>query len=289
MNQGFSGGRRAPASKRFTTRRALLALGLMAVAVAPAGAGPILPEPPTLLTLPTHQASPAMWEVRDGDTTIFLFGTFHTLNPQTRWFDRSVRAAFDRSGELVLETIVPNDPSMIRALGRKSVGDATRPGGYFASTKAVIARGRADGLSVEHGADAVLKRAATDQGKSLAGLERFEDQLSQFARISAAPAPALARPALAPGVPVTLNDLLVAWKSGDTGAFTTMLAGFEAKSPAAYKILISDRNVRYGEWIAQRLDKPGTVFVAVGSGHLAGKDSVQNWLWSQGIVARRVR
>ena len=288
MSQGFDRGRHAPASKRFTTRRALLALGLIAAAIAPAGAGPILPEPPTLLTLATHQASPAMWEVRDGDTTIFLFGTFHTLDARTRWFDRSVRAAFDRSGELVLETIVPNDPAMIRALGRKSVGDRATPGSYFASTRAVIARGRADGLSVEHGADAVLKRAATDQGKSMAGLERFEDQLSQFARISAAPASTLARPALAPGVPVTLNDLLVAWKSGDTGAFTTMLAGFEAKSPAAYKILISDRNVRYGEWIAQRLDQPGTVFVAVGSGHLAGKDSVQNWLSSRGIAARRV-
>ena len=279
-------GRHAPAPRRFTGRRLLVALGLAAAATT-AAAGPILPTPDTLLTTPVQQASPALWEVRDGDTTIFLFGTFHTLDPKTRWFDRSVRAAFDRSGELVLETIAPDDPATIRAIGRKAIGSGAKPGGYFASTKAVIARGRADGLSVEHGADAVLKRAAADQGKPLAGLERFEDQLSQFARITAAPPPPI-RPAMPRSAPVTLNDLLVAWKSGDTGAFSEMLAGFEYKSPAAYKILIADRNVRYGEWIASRLDQPGVVFVAVGSGHLAGKDSVQNWLSSKGILARRV-
>ena len=287
MVQGFADRRSAPGLGNFTIRRGLLALGLMAAAIAPAGAGPILPEPATLLAIASPQASPALWEIRDGDTTIFLFGTFHTLDARTRWFDRTVRSAFDRSGELVLETIVPNDPAKVRALGRQSVGGRDKPGSYFASTRAVISRGRADGLSVEHGADAVLKRAATEQGKALAGLERFEDQLNQFARISAAP-PAPVPAAAPPSAPVTLNDLLAAWKVGDTGAFSVMLSGFEAKSPAAYRILIADRNARWGEWIANRLDQPGIVFVAVGSGHLSGKDSVQNWLSSKGIVARRI-
>jgi uncharacterized protein len=53
-------------------------------------------------------------------------------------------------------------------------------------------------------------------------------------------------------------------------------------------LLIADRNALYGGWIEQRLDQPGTVFVAVGSGHLAGKDSVQNWLSAKGIHARRI-
>ena len=108
---------------------------------------------------------------------------------------------------------------------------------------------------------------------------------------SAAP-PALAPiPAAIPiqaTVPVTLASLLRAWKSGDTRAFGSMLAGFESKAPFAYRLLITDRNALYGEWIAQRLDEPGTVFVAVGSGHLAGKDSVQNWLSAKGIYAHRI-
>ncbi|MDQ3143825.1 MAG: TraB/GumN family protein [Pseudomonadota bacterium] len=287
MNQGFRRGRRALAIGCFA-RRALVALGLIAAATAPAAAAPSFHDSPSFLVAPAKQATPALWEVRDGDTTIYLFGTFHTLDERTRWFDRSVRAAFDRSTELVLETIVPDDPAQIRAIGREVVGPRARPGGFFASTTEVVARSKAAGLSVELGADAVLKRAASDQGKPLAGLERFEDQLRQFARISAAPAPIRPPSAQARAAPVTTGELLAAWKSGDTAAFTSMLAGFEAKAPAAYRILIADRNQRYATWIASRLDYPGTVFVAVGSGHLSGKHSVQNWLSSKGIFARRI-
>ena len=105
-------------------------------------------------------------------------------------------------------------------------------------------------------------------GKPVGGLERFEDQLGALARSRQPAAAAAAGPQ--PGGH-GLNDLLGAWTEGDTGAFSTMLAGFEAKSPVAYRMLIADRNARWGQWIADRLDQPGTVFVAVGSGHLAAR------------------
>jgi uncharacterized protein YbaP (TraB family) len=53
-------------------------------------------------------------------------------------------------------------------------------------------------------------------------------------------------------------------------------------------MLITDRNARWGQWIANRLEQPGIVFIAVGTGHLAGKDSVQRWLAARGISATRV-
>jgi uncharacterized protein YbaP (TraB family) len=61
-----------------------------------------------------------------------------------------------------------------------------------------------------------------------------------------------------------------------------------AESPTQYKILISDRNANWAKWVEQRLDKPGTVFVGVGAGHLGGKDSVQDQLAKRGIKATRV-
>jgi uncharacterized protein YbaP (TraB family) len=147
-------------------------------------------------------------------------------------------------------------------------------------------QGRAIGLSVENGADAVLRRLAEDSGKPVAGLEGFEEQLNTMARIPAPPPTGSTMAAAAAAI--TLNDLLGAWTKGDTGAFSNMLAGFEEKSPVAYRILIADRNARWGQWISDRLEQPGVVFVAVGSGHLAGKDSVQHWLAARGITATRV-
>ena len=287
MERAVNDGRVAPRKARFR-HQALAAIGLAAAVIAPAAARPEIPlDAP--VTIDRSQATPALWEVHDGDTTIYLFGTFHTLDEHTNWFDRSVRAAFDKSGELVLETIAPTNPDEVRAVGRAVVGPRPAANGFLGATRATVERARASGLSVDHGADSVLRRAAADQGKSLSGIELFADQLRTFARIAAAPpVPVPVAVATSATAPVTLASLLAAWKAGDTGAFSDMLAGFETKSPAAYRLLIADRNVLYGEWIAQRLDQPGTVFVAVGSGHLAGKDSVQNWLSAKGIQARRI-
>ena len=62
------------------------------------------------LPRPLIRATPALWEIRDADTTIYLFGTFHALDGRTVWFDDKVRARVRRSDELVLETVVPDDP-----------------------------------------------------------------------------------------------------------------------------------------------------------------------------------
>ena len=275
-------GRQAP-GKFFSGGRAAALLLLIPIA------SPAIPASVPVMRAPAVvRATPALWEISDGDTKIYLFGTFHSLDGRTVWFDDRVRQAFDGSDELVLETIVPSSREAVAAAGNRvtEVGPdgktTTKP--FIAQTQQAIGQGNALGMSVEHGADNVLRRVAEDNGKPVGGLERFEDQLSQLASIPVSvpqkPAPATTA--------VSLNDLLGAWTKGDTGAFSTMLAGFEANSPVAYRMLIADRNARWGEWIVNRLDRPGTVFVAVGSGHLAGKDSVQQWLAARGIASSRI-
>ena len=274
-------GQRAP--RRLFGRGRAVALLLLASIASPA-----VPETVPIIRAPAVvRATPALWEISDADTKIYLFGTFHSLDGRTVWFDSRVRAAFDGSDELVLETIVPASSEALAAADDQV--SETGPDGktvlkpFIAQTQEVVGQGRALGLSVEHGADSVLRRVAEDNGKPVGGLERFEDQLGQLARI---PVSAPKNEPLV--VQVTLNDLLGAWSKGDTGAFSTMLAGFEANAPVAYRMLIADRNARWGQWIVNRLDQPGTVFVAVGSGHLAGKDSVQQWLAARGIATSRI-
>lgn len=291
---GSDAGRRAAGAKRIT--RILAAL---AIAMAPAFSNAAPVTPPRIAAPAVLRATPALWVIRDADTTVYLFGTFHTLDNRTAWFGDTVRQAFDASGELVLETVIPADPSRGAAEVTEVQPDGSRrlkP--FIAQTREAVRHGNSLGMSVENGADAVLRRVAENSGKPVSGLEQFEEQLKTLATIPTAPPPAsaTAQPIRQPtgpapaatGIGVTMNDLLTAWTRGDTGAFTTMLAGFEAKSPAAYRILIADRNARWGQWIIDRLEKPGTVFVAVGSGHLAGKDSVQSWLENHGIAATRI-
>jgi uncharacterized protein YbaP (TraB family) len=248
------------------------------------GPMPLIPAPAMV------RASPALWEIRDADTTIYLFGTFHTLDGRTVWFDDKVRQAFDASGELVLETVIPADLSAAREQVTETAPDGTRTlKPFIAQTQQVMKQGSSMGMSVDNGADAVLRRVAEGVGKQVSGLERFEEQLKTLSNIPTAPPPAAAAAApAAPSIGVTMDDLLGAWSKGDTAAFTAMLAGFEAKSPVAYQMLISDRNARWGQWIVDRLDRPGTVFVAVGTGHLAGRHSLQSWLADRGIATNRI-
>ena len=39
-------------------------------------------------TTPAPPAEPAMFVVRDADTTVYIFGTFHALDGDPQWFDR---------------------------------------------------------------------------------------------------------------------------------------------------------------------------------------------------------
>ena len=67
-----------------------------------------------------------------------------------------------------------------------------------------------------------------------------------------------------------------------------MLGQLEQSSPDTYRMMFTERNARWDDWIAGRLDTPGTVFVAVGAGHLAGKDSLLVRLAQLGIESSRL-
>lgn len=54
------------------------------------------------------------------------------------------------------------------------------------------------------------------------------------------------------------------------------------------KVLLEDRNRAWAGWLDDRLDRPGTVLVAVGAGHFFGPKSVQAMLAERGLQAERI-
>ena len=70
-------------------------------------------------------ADPAIWVVKDPDTTIYLFGTFHALDGSTDWFNEEVKAAFDQSNELVLEIPPAQDQSAMQQVIAKYALDTS--------------------------------------------------------------------------------------------------------------------------------------------------------------------
>jgi uncharacterized protein YbaP (TraB family) len=83
--------------------------------------------------------------------------------------------------------------------------------------------------------------------------------------------------------------MLKAWSRGDVAGIARSFDKDMAASPELKQSLISQRNANWSKWIEQRMGQPGQVMIAVGAGHLAGKDSVIAMLQKQGYTVRRVQ
>ena len=244
-------------------------------------------------------ADPAIFVVRDADTTVYIFGTFHALDANTQWFNVQVKDAFEKSDELVLETLVPEDPRPGHRIALSAAPlrlPVATSASFLATTRMAINAGRTQGMQVDNGADMVLRRAAEDEGKPVEALETLESQLNMFLKMpppkAAAAMPRAGEPVEQSGSMNSLSksmaELQSAWKRGDQSIFVRMLDQLERSSPDTYRMMFAERNARWADWIRARMQTPGTVFVAVGAGHLAGKDSVLVELAQRGIYSTRV-
>src|SRR5262245_54370677 len=73
-------------------------------------------------------ARPALWEVSDKDTTIYLFGTIHLLPKGYQWRSTKFNAALASSQQLVVETIVDqNSPELAGVLMKTGFSQGLPP------------------------------------------------------------------------------------------------------------------------------------------------------------------
>ena len=278
-----------PLSSTVAVRRweALMVTVLIAALLASA---PVAPQTATPIHAP--QAHPAMWVVRDHDTTVYLFGTFHALDGRSVWFNNAVRDAFSNSDELILETVIPDRS---RTFGpapnvRPMQGFSVAPGASFlATTRMALSAGRDQGMHVSKGADMVLRRAAEAEGKAVEGFETVNFQLSMYNRMASVrpQAAPVGNPAARSQFAAIMTLMQSAWNRGDQRVFAALLEDMRRTAPDNYRAMFPERNAHWANWIVNRMEQPGTVFVAVGAGHFAGPDSVQSKLTLKGVVATR--
>lgn len=270
---------------------------------------------------PATDADPALWVVADADTKVYLFGTVHMLKPGLGWFDEAVRDAFDASDALVLELVMPPAEEMqalVEELGMAAAGtplpetlppedaarlrsaltDAGLPADaldradpWLAATTLTTLPLRELGYAEADGAERVLAEAAAQAGKPVRGLETAREQLRLFDGLPPAAQRQLLHDTLAdlPQLGATIERMIGAWSRGDADALAAMLNEDLAHAPALAEALLVRRNRAWADWIARRMAQPGTVFVAVGAGHLAGPASVQAELARRGMRVERVQ
>lgn len=290
-------------------------------ALLPSGAAASAKEPETA-TATTTAIKPALWAVKDEDTTIYLLGTVHVLKPGLSWFDGAVREAFDTSDEMVLELVLPEDQAEVasatmalavdqsgKTLPQKldpealkayqaamtklgvpaNAFDAFEP--WFAAITLSVLPLTQMGYDPNQGVEKQLTTAAKAANKPVSGFETLPEQLGFFdglpekQQVSFLNAMVKDMDKLGP----TLDRMVLLWGKGEPDKLAVEMNESMASTPELANTLLYDRNARWAEKIEARMAKPGTVFIAVGAGHLAGKKSVQDYLAERGLKAKRVQ
>jgi uncharacterized protein YbaP (TraB family) len=266
-------------------------------------------------------ARPALWEVSDPDTTIYLFGTIHLLPGDMQWRTPKLDQALASSQELVVETIVDEkNPtrlmSAMASLGLTKglppildrVPPAQRPALEAAIKKSgvpaqaynsmkswmaafLLLSNQFKDLGLSGGVEGVLRSDFAARNKPIGELETNLEQLSFFDRLPESAQRNLLEGAIESGASMKkeFGGMLGSWSKGDVEAIATTFNHDLSGSPELKQALLVQRNANWSKWIEHRMTQPGAVMIAVGAGHLAGKYSVLEMLRKDGYKVRRVQ
>ncbi len=278
---------------------------------------------PAVVPVATPQAQgrgPALWVIRDADSTLYLFGTVHVLKPDTAWGSAKVDAALAGASDVWFEISNPDDQAAIipliqqygvspatplsslltpeeladldraaQAIGASAAQiDVFRP--WFAGLTLSMAPLVKAGYDPSSGVEMVLKPRAAAAGKTIHGLETIDKQVRVLANLPEDIQLEFLRSTLSEfdEAAVQLDQMVSAWATGDVEALNRVaVAEMKTEAPHIYEALLVQRNTDWADQIQTILAGSGTGFIAVGAAHLTGDDSVQAILARRGVVAER--
>jgi len=276
-------------------------------------------EPAYAITTMPADPDPALWVLKDEDTTVYLFGTVHILKPGLSWFDEAIKTAFDESDELVVEMIEPDPAAMMGLVNEIAIdksGVALRDklsaedrikfetamkkinmpvaafdplDPWFASVTMSIIPLTQAGYDTGSGAEDTLRQEAKVRKIKIIGLETVRQQLSFFDDLPEDVQISFLNFTVESIDEVTagMENMVAHWALGNVDELGELMnAGFNEQ--IIYDKILVERNANWANWLEKRMDKPGTVFVAVGAGHLAGDESLQAQLAKKGLVSKRI-
>jgi uncharacterized protein YbaP (TraB family) len=276
-----------------------------------------------LLLITAAVAEPGLWVAKNDHATVYLFGTVHLLPSDTNWKSSALDKALDESQRLSIEIVDDDTASMQtlvmqhgldlneplsaklddkdRAGLEKAAETANLPGGatalqsmrpWLAALTLTMAPLMQAGMDPNQGVDKQLKTRMQQAGKPVDGLETAEKQIRMLSDLPEPMQLEFLRQSfkeVADG-PAKLRELIDAWRDGDTAAIAKIEdEDVRKESPLLYRRLIVERNEAWAKIIAERMKQPGVSFVAVGAGHLAGPDSLQEQLRKLGVKTSRIQ
>lgn len=293
-------------------KAAIVALGVTLVASACADARPS-----------AAPAEPAVFAVRDADSTIYLYGTVHVRPNGSDWGGPIAHAALASATDVWTEMdISPETDARGQQLARQlSAAPADRPLSSWLTPaenerlRARCTRLHIDPNALEHlqpwaasltltllpiiqagydpqsGVDRDVDAYADAHHLHEHAFETIDEQLGFLATLS----PRLQHQMLLEAIdeaaqgPSEIAEMTRAWERGDTAALQRSVVDETRREyPELYQVLFVRRNAAWLPMIERELAGTNTEFIAVGAGHLLGPDGLIAQLRARGLQVERV-
>jgi uncharacterized protein len=261
----------------------------------------------------------SLWELHGKHNTVYVLGSIHTLRASDYPLAPAIMDAYRDSKALVMEidlnemespdvqaemlqsAALPEGKSLEQIVGParyaraqelvRDVGlDLSMFGGYapWFVAEAVSQLQLAQlGFDTQSGVEMFFMARARNDGKNVSGLETAHEQLTIFESMSMETQAAYMMSSLeqAHDLPKEVNDMVQAWRRGDTAWFQTEIKSDLGKDPALYQSMVAARNRKWISKIEAMLDDDKNYLIIVGTAHLVGPDSVIELLKKDGVRA----
>ena len=275
-----------------------------------------------IFSLPLN-AEPAAWQVDGEKGTLIVFGTMHRLPDGADWLSENLEDYLKNSRLLVLETkssqasddylgYLIRQPGVVKSrkrlkkrlkeddyqtfLSRVSLFDYSekevayyRP--WYAALLLARLGGDEAGLERGLGVEETLVSLSDNLGLEVIGLESPGRQFIIFSTLPKKVELAWLEKTLRRKEEngTRSKSLYSFWMAGDLVAIENQVLGSLREIPGLYKAFIKDRNETWAEQMEFLLREGGQVFIAVGTAHMVGEDSVLKMLEARGYKVTRLQ
>ncbi|MCB1644581.1 MAG: TraB/GumN family protein [Pseudomonadales bacterium] len=277
-----------------------LIIGLTALLISGPGFSAAEPEGPI-----------SLWKVSSETSSLYLLGSVHVLRPDMYPLPEAMTRAYEAADELVLEV----DLSKV---GQYEIASIMRAHGYYESTRGVeedlspetltrlktylqetglsynsVRRFRpwflslnlgllalaSEGYDPDSGVDRYFMKRALDDGKPIAELENYREQIRMLADEPLAVQDLALRSYLdsAPDINTQISELLRHWRTGAVDEmYTRAIAEVSEYPPLLGQMerLIDERNRKMAAKIETMLQDNDTELVVVGVLHMGGEQGL---------------
>ena len=265
---------------------------------------------------------PAVWAIRDADSTMYFFGAIHLRKRGAPWggpvAERALGQAarvwteveIDPARDAEVQTVVGRygfdpvhplssrmTPARIAQMHAAAAGigmapaalDAMKP--WLASLTLTVVPMIQAGYDPQSGVDRTIDRLAEASGKTMRWFETGEEQIRFLAGMSDPLQVAMLNESLDDVGKGTgdLTRMEAAWEVGDDATLARdMVADMRREYPELYNVMLKNRNAAWTEVLSREMAGSGVDFIAVGAAHLVGPDSVLAMMRARGFAVERI-